>query len=144
MNNVSWFLYLTDILSRFIHVFGPLVPMTFIFIIIPMAICHFCYEEHSDYVGGDYVRTKTFPVRHISEHLRYIIPIWFVMLLAIILIPSKETMYAIAASQVGEQIIQLEQVQDIGGEAGGLAKDAIDLLRQQIQEQLTEKPVEGS
>ena len=144
MNSVSWFIYLTDILSRFTYAFTPLVPITFIFIIIPMAVCHFLYEENSDYKNGEYVRIKSFPLRHVSNLLRYIIPIWFIMLFAIILIPSKQTMYMIAASQVGEQVVQLEQVQDIGGEAGELAKDAIELLRQNIQEQLTEKPVEAS
>lgn len=46
--------------------------------------------------------------------------------------PDRTTMYMIVASQLGEQILQLEQVQAIGGEAADLARVTIEALRAQI------------
>lgn len=46
----------------------------------------------------------------------------------------------IVASQVGEQVINSKQAQEIGGDAGALAADSIRLLRKYVNEQLDEKP----
>lgn len=138
MNNVSWFLYLSDLVQSLSIFFGI---TAFAGLVVFAGLLAYGgskkdFERHGNdrWEYGDKVQKKAFKF----------LPLVILVLFMAFILPSKETMYMIAASQVGEQIIQLEQVQDIGGEAGGLAKDAIDLLRQQIQEQLTEKPIEGS
>lgn len=142
MNGLSWILYLTDVLTKFNDFMTPMLVATAVFVIGPMIFCSVYYETDCDYTNNKRVYTKTFPLKHLSWHLRWVFPIWVIMFSFVLLIPSKETIYMIAASQVGEQIIQLQEVQEIGGEVGGLAKDTIELLRQNIQEQLTEKPVQ--
>lgn len=142
MNGLSWILYLTNVLTKFNDFMTPMLAITAIFVIGPMIFCSVYYETDYDYVNHERVRTKTFPLKHISWHLRWAFPIWAIIFSFVLLIPSKETIYMIATSQVGEQITQLQEVQEIGGEVGGLAKDTIELLRQNIQEQLTEKPVQ--
>lgn len=143
MNSLSWLLYLVDVLTKFSDVMSPILAITGLFVIAPLTFCSFFYETDYDYVDHQKVWKKTYPLRHVSWHLRWFLPLWLVVLSLVLLIPSRETIYMIAASQVGEQIIQLEEVQSIGGEVGGLASDTIELLRQNIQEQLTEKAVEG-
>lgn len=61
------------------------------------------------------------------------------MIVIATLIPSKQTVLLIGASQAGEQILQLEEVKKIGGEAGALASDTISMLREMISEQSGEK-----
>lgn len=143
MNSLSWMLYIIDIAARFSLIIGPLLAITAILVLLPLAVCHFFYEEYYDYnESGHRIYQRKYPGRHISWHGRWVFPIWFLLFFMILFIPSKETMLMIAASQIGEQIIQLEEVQKIGGDVGGLASDTIELLRQNIQEQLT-KPVEA-
>lgn len=143
MNSLSWLLYLIDVLTKFSDAMAPILAITAMFVIAPLVFCSCFYETDYDYIDHQKVYKRTYPLKHISWHLRWFLPLWLVVLSLIILIPSRETIYMIAASQVGEQIIQLEEVQSIGGEVGGLASDTIELLRQNIQEQLTEKPVEA-
>lgn len=124
MNNLSWFLYLADVLSN-LQVF---LFLSGLFVLLAGGFgCLVLWEEYE-----------------VRWPMSIVIPLSFLLLLGSIVIPSKETMYAIAASQVGETIIQLEEVQSLGGDVGGLASDTIELLRQNIQEQLTQKPVEAA
>lgn len=53
-----------------------------------------------------------------------------------VLIPNRDSIYLIGASQAGEQILALQEVQEIGGEAGALASDTIKLLRSMVSDQL--------
>lgn len=133
MNNVSWFLYLVQIISN-IGVITVIVlivlGLSFIILLVFGAI-----EQDLHYS-----KLSENPIWPIVRNIGIVLAIFTTIG---VFIPSKETMYMIAASQVGEQVIQLQQVQEVGGEVGGLAKDTIELLRQQIQEQLTEKPVEA-
>ena len=149
MNSVSWFLYLADILSG-VQFFSGSVGVIIFLISLAGFMSTFAWTKVEEYIqvtgdGKNGWETKVvYPLKHIRGYtISFIIFSTLLMILAI-LVPSKETRFAIAASQVGEQIIQLEEVQEVGGEVGGLAKDAINLLRQNIQEQLTEKPVETS
>lgn len=54
------------------------------------------------------------------------------------LLPSRNTIMLIAASEVGETMLASEEVQRLGGEAGALAKDSLTVLRKFITEQLDE------
>lgn len=132
MNNVSWFLYLVQIISN-IGVITVIVlivlGLSFIILLVFGAI-----EQDLHYS-----KLSENPIWPIVRNIGIVLAIFTTIG---VFIPSKEAMYMIAASQVGEQVIQLQQVQEVGGEVGGLAKDTIELLRQQIQEQLTEKSVE--
>jgi hypothetical protein len=64
----------------------------------------------------------------------------FVVLVFIIAVPQRTTMYLMVASGVAEQIVKLEEVQGIGKEAADLARVSIEALRNQISEGL--KPSE--
>lgn len=55
-----------------------------------------------------------------------------------VLVPGRNTVLLIGASQVGEQIIQLQEVQEFGGDIGALASDTITLLRQVVSDQIGE------
>lgn len=70
-------------------------------------------------------------------------PIFFVSMLAFIMVPQRQTLMLIAASEVGETVLASEQAQAIGGEAGELAVDSLRVLRQFINEQL-DAPTEGT
>lgn len=54
-------------------------------------------------------------------------------------IPSRNTIMLIAASEVGGQLLSTEQAAEIGGEAGALAADSMRVLRKFINDQLDSK-----
>lgn len=61
-----------------------------------------------------------------------------VFLMAVV--PKKEYMIMVAASEVGEMVVKSETIQSASTELGGLSKDAISLLRTYISVE-TEKLV---
>lgn len=66
--------------------------------------------------------------------------LFFVVVLFIVAVPQRTTMYLMVASSVAEQIIQLEEIQGIGKEAADLARVSIEALRSNISEAI--RPVE--
>lgn len=122
MNDLSWLLYLIGISGN--------IQNTLVFLGFALCgagalmSCVFAFEF-------DRPKTAVFTILLTSV---IVVTMW----LTAALIPPRSTLYAIAASQLGEQMIQLEQVQELGGEIGGLATDTIALLRQNIQAQLKE------
>lgn len=53
-----------------------------------------------------------------------------------IAIPPKQTMVLIAASEIAEEVIAIEEIAEVGGEAGLLIKESIGLLRGYISEEI--------
>jgi len=134
MNSVSWFLYFVQFISNLSVI--TLIALIILGIGLSLTLVFAAIEQELSY--NDWPSN---PLWKISRNLAIALGIFTFIAL---FLPSKDTMYAIAASQVGEQIIQLEEVQEVGGEVGAIAKDAITLLRQNIQEQLTEERGETS
>lgn len=141
MNELSWFVYIAQVLPNL----G--VTMAFSALIsIVMMIGFYVYGMTARSDGTRYPSLYPQARENGMKVLSTLHKIWWIPIVILFLstlIPSKQTLYMIAASQIGEQVIQLEEVQKLGGDVGGLASDTIELLRQNIQEQLTEKPVQA-
>lgn len=136
MNSVSWFLYLVDI-SEGIGTFFALLSAGSIVTAIALLIAGAVYRDTDYRHRGDDDERKQYGINLQWKAPWFAIPAFLFMLIAF-LIPSKDTLYMIGASQIGEQIVALEEVQELGGEVGGLAKDTIALLREKIQTSLAE------
>lgn len=59
-----------------------------------------------------------------------------VTVLAVVFVPSRNTVLAIAASEVGGTLLATDQAKAVGGEAGALASDSLKLLHKYIDDQL--------
>ena len=111
MNSLSWFLYFADVASSFaillacVSLFGGLI------LIITSAI--YAVENDKFWWQG----WKVFA------------PICLSAALIACAIPSRQTIYAIAASQVGERLVQNETVK-------GIANDATKALQIWIKKQV--------
>lgn len=147
MNNVSVFLYLADILSGIQVFFGMFGTIGLIFSIVAFAYS-FMYDTDRVYLYGEkgYKDTIRYPLKAARPWAISFFVVTLLLVFGAIAIPSKETRYMIAASQVGEQIIQLEEVQQLGGETADLARVSIEALRNAISQTLpdsTNKPTEA-
>lgn len=117
MNNLSWLIYMSNVLPNL----GTTLNTLSVICMLGVVFVVLFYGMMEDW--GGLKRSLLFSI----------IPIVGVMIA--VLIPSEKTIYLIAASQVGEQVIQLEQMQSLGGELGGLASDTISILREKLAEQ---------
>lgn len=145
MNSLSWLIYAADIVRNvgfLFATFGVLGGVAGAALIMLSIV-----PNRERYQTGEriyeYEYRNVYPMAHVRPWGMGIALFFFVMLMSSVFLPSKEAVYMIAASQLGEHIVQLEEVQSLGGDMGGLAKDTIDLLRQQIQEQLIISPAEA-
>lgn len=117
MNSISWFLYIADVVG---NLRGLLVGVA----IACIAFCVLCLIGQGIAEG------------ELSENCPNMWKRWWqcaptavIFLLIAIFIPSQNTLYAIAASEVGERVVKNEKVQDI-------ASDATKALHQWIKRQI--------
>lgn len=115
MNSLSWFIYIADVVGNLNSITWAVLLVTgFAWMILNLAVP---ITEGDVLDWQDYRKWWT----------RGVITLLTCGLISAFL-PSKNTMYAIAASQLGEQIAQNETVH-------GIASEATTALRQWIREQ---------
>jgi len=119
MNSLSWFLYAIDVIGN-LKILAFMVFLIFIAILIGTIVAIPMTE-------GDCLDEKSRPTWY--KFFWRSIAASSVTFLVFTTLPSRNTMYAIAASQVGEQIVKNEAVQ-------GMASDATKALQQWIKRQI--------
>lgn len=128
MNSLSWFLYSIDLFSN-ISILAQVAALALVICFVAMVIAGSVMRSDSydsdAAVSGEKLHKAA---------LRKVLPTIVIVSIVACLIPTKETMYMIGASQIGEQIVALEEVQSMGGEVGSLAKETVTLLRKKVQE----------
>jgi hypothetical protein len=141
MNNLSWFLYLADAVNGvglLLGTFGAIITAAGALWLTASLFSYETVKQYPENPKGpyDYKEVPLFVYDKYKPWAIFVIIVGIFMLITSVLVPSRNALYMIAASQMGEQVLQLEQVQSLGGEAGALASDTIELLRQKIGEQL--------
>lgn len=106
MNSLSWYLYIADVV-------GGLRGFTTAVGVISLGVCilstvifGIVYEDCT----GEQQQAKL--KRNYWTVMRYAIPLAIVGVLAATLLPSRQTMYAIAASELGDKAIQSSMGQE--------------------------------
>ncbi len=124
MNSLSWFLYLADVIGNFrgiAHPFAFFGGVAF-FIAVGVRVV----------VGGLAAagedEAKAF-VPLAQTALKYVTIVFTSACLVLVVAPSTNTLYAIAASEMGEKIVKSESVQ-------GITDDATKALQQWIKRQI--------
>jgi hypothetical protein len=127
MNSLSWLLYGADASAKLGVALGTgtivgalLVPGSF----IAMAWVH------------DFVTDDEATLRGIRDKWKVGATLAIVCAVLWAVVPSRNTIMLIAASEVGETVLASPQAQTIGGEAGELAADSLRVLRKFINDQL--------
>lgn len=131
MNSLSWILYFADVLSKAGSLFGGLGGVL-LFVSVVCIIPGFLVEwRNSD-------EPETARSRKAFTRISLIgIPLASFMILASIFIPSKETMYMIAASEVGETVMTSTDGKEIYTELKATILDNIRQLRAQAVKETT-------
>lgn len=116
MNSLSWFLYATNVVENI----GILLFLLLVFSGICFGILNIAVPASE----GQVLEWKDYKLWW-TRGLVTIITCGFILAF----LPSKNTMYAIAASQIGEKVSESEMVQ-------GVANDATKALQQWIKKQI--------
>jgi hypothetical protein len=125
MNSVSWFLYLADAMSSLSGV------IVFFGVMATLLTCLgiFMTLLNTDSSNTDRKQRYADYNANGARFIRSFSP-WMVLCFVVAaIIPAQKTMYAIAASQVGEQVVKSEAVQ-------GVANDAAKALQIWIKKQI--------
>lgn len=124
MNSISWFLYFADLTS---NLSSAAAVVCFLSV---MALFATIFFRAFTAIKCDPAEPKEAGATLLSVRLlRANIVTLAVAAVLIVVIPSKNTMYAIAASEVGERVVKSEAVQ-------GIATDATKALHQWIRRQI--------
>lgn len=120
MNSVSWFIYIADVLGNL----GVILATT---AIVCATFCFACLVGQT-FSEGDLSKECPNMWKHWWRCA------WGAAIFGILtcFIPSKNTMYAIAASEIGQKVVQNEKVQ-------GVADDAAKAIQQWIRSQIEPK-----
>lgn len=100
MNNLSWFLYLADVLPSFASGVGTASALTLFFGIPLWMLWYFSTIDDK-------------PQYKPNGKLIYVFLVSLVVLALSSLIPSKETIYLIAGSEAGEAVVTSEEGKEI-------------------------------
>lgn len=125
MNSVSWFLYLADAMSSLSGV------LVFFGVLATLMVCLGVFMSllNTDSTSKDRQQRYADFNANGTRFIRGFVPWMILCFVVAAIIPAQKTMYAIAASQVGEQVVKSEAVQ-------GVANDAAKALQIWIKKQI--------
>lgn len=120
MNTLSWFLYLTGIVP---NILAFIITISVITIIVGTVIyiTTLFYENGTVWGPADSEKRKSF-----RRKAWWSVVSSFLVILVMMFVPSQKTLYMIAASEVGQTVVQTPEAQEI-----------LDLLRAKIKDVLT-------
>jgi len=137
MNSLSWIIYFIAFVEgmgntlMFLVVTGFLVSAASLVIILAsqVIISNFAaYDSEHDskvWMANGYQKVKGV--------FKVAFAVWAVSLFVSIAIPEKKYIVMIAASEIGERLIQTEEAQKFAKDVTGLSGEATDLLREYIK-----------
>lgn len=130
MNSLSWLLYAAEVAEGLKTTAAVVAGVGIVGISVGLFFALISrFDEYGD--GGEFGAAyfKVLPKLGMAVGL---------ILVCALIIPSRQTLMLIAASEVGETVLASKEAQQIGGEAGQLATDSLRLLRKYVSEQLAE------
>lgn len=111
MNSLSWFLYIADVVSNisvFLSTIGVICVCLGALSIIPGYFVKWEFEDSNETIKKNRQNLAWFASRSVIFGLSAI----FISTL----VPAKKTMYMIAASEMGEMVVQSEEAKEIFSE----------------------------
>lgn len=126
MNNLSWFLYLADILPKLL--LFPVV-ITGAMLVVFIATAGITYLCGVDDTGYGYLQERGEERKRKGLAIgKSVVPYIFLWLLFVTIhnmIPSRETFYLIAGSELGEQVVKTPEAREIFEDIKAVIKQQI-------------------
>lgn len=122
MNSLSYLIYLANVVNNIQQILFPVVFLLFIISVLTTFLGIFL---HSIFAKNLWEEKRIMCVKA-AKRFWFILAFCFVVL---IFTPSSKTIYAIAASEIGEKVLMSEQIQ-------GMSNDALRAVRIWINNQI--------
>lgn len=122
MNSLSWFLYFADVLPNLFF------PFAFIFGALSLLFIGAGAIIRDGYPQDDCVKKSDL----LWSHLKYLVPTFLVFLFLSLAMPSRETFYLIAGSELGETVVTSPEAKEI-------FNDIREVIRSQIKDKTNGK-----
>lgn len=131
MNKLSLFLYMADIVPGLL--LPILIPITAIAIVTCMMVfvgIVWCANEYLD--THDREKAESYYNR-VTHHAKWIIPLFLFVSIIQSLIPSRETIYLIAGSEVGEIVVNSPEAREILDDVKTVIKQQIKGVEEKVK-----------
>jgi hypothetical protein len=128
MNSVSWFIYLVDIIGKAEHFFQVSLFLVGMWIVLK---CLFSATFFMNGFGDD----QKAAAQMFKSKPKYII--FLVLSIVTIFIPSKQAIYLIAGSEMGEEIVKTEEAKKIRS----LVNKQIHIWSEKLDKQIVEDQI---
>lgn len=117
MNSVSWFLYFADVAPRMGNALVTISAIMFIlcFCLIPFFV---------DFQGGSSPILK-------GRFLKISLPAAFILFMIALALPSRETIYLIAGSEIGETVVTSQPAQEILDDIQQIIKKKLNEMKEE-------------
>lgn len=126
MNSLSWLIYLAGVLEKvgiFVIATGIISGAAAIVIGIAVGVIAVDGDDSSKPQRALWVALTVFSASFLVGAI----------------IPSRATMYAIAASEIGEDVLSSDTAKEVGDEAAGIARDSLKVIRKFLDERLEDQ-----
>lgn len=126
MNNLSWFLYFADVLPTLLV---PFIVASSILTLLWVVGNLICYGGAADYPRN--TQGMEAAANRLKSWVTYVLVlIWIVTVLVQSFIPSRETFYLIAGSELGEQVVKTPEAQEIFNDIRKVIKQQIKPVKE--------------
>jgi hypothetical protein len=116
MNTLSVLLYVADLISKVEVLMWWSVAISVVILLVTVfhaSEAPKCYSHTPVDQWEEALATHLTNKKSLVGYTRKLITVTIILISSVILIPSKETMYLIAASEVGEDVVKSEEVREI-------------------------------
>lgn len=125
MNSVSIFLYLADVVTSFSNLLSGFLFTSLA--LIGMGAIPACIGKFDDIMGdGSFFDKVWLPLSK-----RMAVPL-IISAVLVVAIPSKSTMYAIAASQIGETVVTSPEAREMIDDTKTILRDYLKSLKKDV------------
>jgi hypothetical protein len=118
VNDLTWFIYIVELVGRIpilLTVTGTLLALLWFF--LPPKGCEaFGRDHYGPFMGFERIKVAVF--------------IWAVFALVAFFVPSRETLYLMAGSEIGEVVVNTPEAKEILGDIQEIIRVQLDELKE--------------
>lgn len=135
MNALSWLIYLIGMITNLTSALGVILGFA-IFISIAIVIIKGIRFMIASDIGSTKDESYISWQKTFSGYFKWAFSILAISVFLTIVVPERQTMIMIAASEVSERVLETETMQNALNDVSGLSKDTVDLLKEYIKTEM--------
>jgi high-affinity Fe2+/Pb2+ permease len=124
MNNLSWLLYLSDVLPSISTLFGFLGTGVMFLCVVLFVVGSVSRDDACDRQSAEWAEGKATQALSIK-----VAPIGIILWVVAVVVPAQKTILMIAASEMGETVVKSPEAQEVFADLKAVLKQRLDALK---------------